>query len=161
MADLDWSWSNPGCEIWYLAEGSESHWSRKIDWYLNFQAMKAEEHKSKQVSAEIKKIEDEWPMESFHCAQSGPSPVMIASQGNLPCPKIVFSAFQGNLDSWVTDCVHVWRGLGKPQIRVFLPDNVLTDPFRSAWIKAAGISESIPESISAPESESVSESISE
>ena len=141
------SWSDSSCDVWLLPDGGSSRWSRRIDWYLNFQAMKAEAHLPLELSAQLKSIEEQWPIDREPLVLAPTAPLMIASRGHLPCSKAIFIGFAGDVRAWVDACVSSWRGLGKPSVRIFLPDTVTQDEFRAAWVKGAGVSEAVPESI--------------
>lgn len=142
-------WNDSGSDLWLVADAATSVWSRRIDWHLNFQAMKSERHQSFERPEQIKIIEEQWPHDTFNLKIADRAPLLIASSGLLPCSKTVFITFLGDVNSWVSECVRTWNGLGKPPVRVFLPDLVSPELFQAAWVKVAGISESIPDTISA------------
>lgn len=140
----------PGCDVWIVSEPESSIWTRKIDWYLNFQIMKASLHVMPSVSAQLRSISaaNEFELDEG-ATQSRTAPLMIASSRLVPAAKTVVVRFGGDLSAWVSSCHKVWQSLQAPRTRIFLPDGVGSERFSAAWPKAtsAGGSAPLPESI--------------
>lgn len=122
------TWNDASCDLWLVADAGSSIWSRRLDWYLNFQAMRSERY---QPHPSLKEGD-------LSLAESGP--LLIASQGLLPCSKTVFVAMDAatndvalRVSRWVDKCVSVWRNFSCPRVRVFLPDKVSAEVFLLAW----------------------------
>jgi hypothetical protein len=128
----------PGCELWLVADLAKSRWSRRIDWALNLQIMKAGRHETARPSDELKKILQEWDEESlFAVPTTDISPLLIASRAYVPAGKTVVVGFEGDAAAWSTNCARVWNNLGQPKVRVFLPDQVNQSAFEKAWKSAS------------------------
>ena len=122
----------PGCDVWIAAEPERSRWSRKIDWYLGFQLMKAAGHETATLSPSLKSILAHEEMASVEVAAAADAPLMVASRKLLPNTTTVMVPFK-ETKSWVEACHRVWTGLNQPRIRVFLPDDLSSEDFLGAW----------------------------
>ena len=129
---------SPGCDLWIAADAARSSWARKLDWHLNFQAMRAEDHHSVETSSELRKIQESWQLENPEIELNAKAPLMIASRANLPNSKTVFVPYSGNLATWARECQKVYRSLypaHQPKVRIFLPDLVKQEDFLAEWRK--------------------------
>lgn len=127
-----------GCDLWIVADSASSRWSRKIDWYLNFQIMKSERHVARAMSPELISIENEWMVEHVDAGADPGTPLLIASGSCLPVSKTVVVPFQGDLKKWIATCVETWQGFRRPNVRIFLPDSVQPDVAQKSWSSASG-----------------------
>jgi len=125
-----------GCGLWIVAEPEKSKWARKIDWYLNFQLMRAEDHEQKEISAELEEIANKWHVESIRFEIDETAPLMVASAQLLPVSRTVLIPFTGDAHSWARACNQVRQNLKHPVTRIFLPESLDADTFAKAWPKA-------------------------
>ena len=68
-----------GCDLWIVTEAARSKWARKIDWYLNFQILRASLHESKTISPELQAVMEKWDFEAPDVGAGSEAPLMIAS----------------------------------------------------------------------------------
>ena len=122
-----------GCEVWLIGSPSASRWTRKIDWYLGFQIMKASRHETAEISGVLRSILEREEIAPVEFGSAETAPLMIASERLLPNSKTVMIPYRGNLDAWVEACHRIWQDLTCPKTRVFLPDAVAIQDFVSAW----------------------------
>ena len=123
---------SPGCDVWIAAEPERSRWSRKIDWYLGFQMMKAAGHATPVLAPALKSILSREEMETIEVVSAGDAPLMVASRKLLPNSTTVMVPFK-EMKSWAETCHRVWTGLNQPRMRIFLPDDVSSETFLRNW----------------------------
>jgi hypothetical protein len=136
-----------GCDVWILADPVSSAWTRKLDWYLNFQIRRSRVHKPAQLSAEIIEVMKNWDFEADEVKVSGSGPLMVASSKLLPNRQSVVVALEAESDtkvsSWVKSVHRICKdlcftqidqpGRSAKKIRVFLPGVVSVAEFRRHW----------------------------
>ena len=126
-----------GCGLWIVAEPEKSKWARKIDWYLNFQLVRAEDHASPETSVELDEIVQKWHVDSIRFEIEANAPLMVASARLLPVAKTVLIPFSGDAQAWARVCNQVRQNLQNPVTRIFLPESLDPDAFTKAWPKSA------------------------
>lgn len=126
---------SPGADLWIVADLVNSQWSRKIDWYLNFQLLRAEPRQRRELSAELRRVVDEWDYEVPQIEVPDPAPLMVASSDLLPNSQTVLIPVVQDKDSWVQACHKVWVGLGRPNVRIFLPSSVPSRQFEDRYAR--------------------------
>lgn len=111
-----------GHELWILPSSEDAPIVRKIDWYLNFQLARAKNHRPENLSPEIRNIlaQNEWP--EFKFGKDSSMPLMVAPQGLLPTNMVVQIPNSAQLPQWAANAKKVWLALGKPSLRLFLPE---------------------------------------
>lgn len=126
-----------GSDLWILPPLENSSWTRKIDWYLNFQISRAKGHHSLTLSPELKEIltENDLPFFELKKDPKRPSPLLIASHSYLPNKMTLELPWSNELQTWVQDCHRHWDCLGRPPLRVFLPLNVNSESFLENWLE--------------------------
>ncbi len=136
---------SPGCDVWMVADPAVSKWTRKIDWYLGFQMMKAAGHTARELPPELKTIlqQEEIELPSLSSGAGQDAPLMVASCGRLPAKMAVVVPFKDNLADWAEKCHGIWQNLKCPPVRVFLPDAVSADSFISSWPAKNGVSAAV------------------
>ncbi len=136
----------PGCPLWVVAQPAASQLTRKIDWYLNFQIMKAECHKRQTVSVELAQIEEEWGFDRPEISVTEQAPMLIPSHACFPNTQTVIVPFAGDGKRWAETIQKISVALKMSKIRVFLPDALSRDAFKKAWPKkSAAAGEKIEE----------------
>ena len=114
----------PGSNLWILSEKRYSSWTRKIDWYLNFQISRNFPHID--LSDEkIKQLVNDWQLPHFKLDLDRKNrAIMIASENFLPNTKTVILPFIGeSLESWICEALRVWKNLQHPSVRLFFPND--------------------------------------
>ena len=111
----------PGFDLWFLPEPKESQWSRKIDWYLNFQITRSIKHQKPFVPAElIQRIED-CGLEGMEIEVSQEAPTFIVSEGLLPNKKSIILPNTSSFYPWAKRLLQIREKLGSPSTKVFIP----------------------------------------
>lgn len=127
---------SPGADLWIVADLGHSKWTRKIDWYLNFQLMRAEPRKAPEISDELRKVMDTWEFDPPTIAVRPTAPLMVASSQLLPNSKTVMVPFTADAGEWVRRCHQVWMELQRPSLRLFLPEALSNGDVEKAWPKS-------------------------
>lgn len=133
---------SPGADLWVLADLEYSRWAKKIDWYLNFQMARATPRHAVGPSAGLNELLSKIEFEAPEITVNEKAPLMIASGEFLPNRSTVVIPIDHGLDAaarkdWVDRCHRVWSGLGRPNLRVFLPGPVSTEQFMGEWEQIA------------------------
>jgi hypothetical protein len=127
-----------GAPLWILASLEQSLWTRKLDWYLNLQLLRAEPHRPQHLSDFLKQLLAQQELAPLLSSVSAQSPLMIAAQAFVPTDQIVI-LFETETKPWVQSAHHIWNKLGKPATRLFLPDFVSAANLNNVWPKDAPI----------------------
>jgi hypothetical protein len=133
--DVAEAFSN-GRITWIVADLEHSKWSQRIDWYLNFQITRAEPHRPASFAPELQEIIEKWEFEAPAVRLSAVAPLMIASPELVPNHQTVVVPVKGAEAEWVLACHRVWVGLGRPPLRLFLPEGFKAPSVSSRWPKA-------------------------
>ncbi len=104
----------PGSRIWILPSHHSSWWTRKVDWYLNWQ---------------IQRSEIRWPDHQ--------SPLIVASLRNVPPDLVVVLPRTTEISSWSQLAQEVWLKLNQPPLRVFLPTADPRDELLAPWLEVS------------------------
>lgn len=121
----------PGSSLWLIPSIEKSEWARKLDWYLNLQISRSRNHVTKDWSNEIKDIVTENEIELKPFKASKKQPMLVGTKRPLPFDQVVEIPFDGNSENWVQTCEEVWRGLGEPSVRLFLPPSLSANELQS------------------------------
>lgn len=155
-----------GCELWFVADLNSSRWTRKIDWYLNFQLAAAEVKPSVEISSDLSRVAKLWDYEIPQITIRKTMPLLVASARLLPNTKTVLvpyadaeNALDGQSESqgapsaqararaakaWIERCHEVWLGLEQPAVRIFLPDVLKPEVVEKFWPDTSGTEVSSP-----------------
>lgn len=125
-----------GSELWITPNPEVSPWTRKIDWYLNFQMARAYHHEGLKISPELENIlkenEVQWNP-STHKREA----LMVATQLRLPATQVVLIPLKSDSatdkENWIESVKKIWEGLGSPRLRIFLPLVLKESEFLSLW----------------------------
>jgi hypothetical protein len=123
---------NPGAKLWVVPEFDQHPLIGKIDWYLNFQLSKALRHQPAQPAASIKNLilACELPNLDFKAGED--CGILIPSGLQLP-NRWVLSMPSKQRQTWVKDIHQSWSKLGRPSLRVFLPQSLSRQQFAEQW----------------------------
>lgn len=129
---------NPGHELWVSPDDLNSKWSQRLDWYLNFQIAKARAHRAATRQAPLEEIlnEIEWTPETFAVAAN--EPLLISCAGLLTSRWVALVPQADDLTAWIQKVERLWRGLGRPPLRVFLPTGLQAGTFSEEWKRHVG-----------------------
>lgn len=130
-----------GADLWIIPQVEQSQWSKRLDWYLNFQIGKAVKHKLPTINPILTKILHDTELEneinhkakniSFH--HFSINTLLIAPGDLLPAKHLVLLNFENNLRKWVEEISNVWTQLGLPSLRIFIPQNIEIGDFNKEW----------------------------
>ncbi len=112
---------SPGSHLWVLPQISISSWTRTIDWYLNFQVSRMENHELVEMSGTLKDILDSSGIESLPSQLPENPPLLLASSTRLPNDQTVILQFDERIDEWFKRVKLIWYKLNRPKMRIFLP----------------------------------------
>lgn len=113
-----------GCDLWLAPDTRHSKWTERLDWYLGFQIRRAIDRVSSRASAKLEQIMRENEIEVENNSVAADAPLLISSSHYLPNTSVVILEFHASLETWLGECQSVWHSLGRPSVRVFLPDSV-------------------------------------
>ncbi len=117
---------NPGAELWVTADLEKSKWTAKIDWYLNFQIVKASRHQPPPLSEFLIKIIEKTNVEVQKMKPMTSASLLIYSQALLPNKWVAVVPYHDNLKEWMKNIYKVREQLQNPSLRIFLPAGQLT-----------------------------------
>ncbi len=125
----------PGSDLWILPPLRHSAWARKVDWYLNFQISRAKDHQFRKLDPELEEIMNTNELLPLIPVETSPvpPPLLIASHSHLPNQMTLEIPMDKELKNWVLLCHHIWKNLGRPSLRVFLPGPALFENFVEEW----------------------------
>lgn len=124
----------PGTDLWILPGIENSTWARKIDWYLNLQMWRASSHEIPILSEDLMTWLKDNEIEPLKISIHPQAPLMIASQQRLPNAEIVSLSLKNAQGSdWIKTAHQVWRQMGSPSVRLFLPANANPDDVNHLW----------------------------
>ena len=117
--------SNPnafleGSDLWILPDRSQASWADSLDWYLNFQLLRAEQQSPRPLPETIVKIsaEEDLSIEEIPANQAAPS--LFVGEHYLACRYLV--KLPGELDaSWFSKIEKIGQDLLCKKPRIFLP----------------------------------------
>ncbi len=123
----------PGADLWVLSDLEGSEWSRKLDWYLNFQLVRSKTHKTLEQSSELQEVIKLWEFDPPGVEVSKQLPLMVASSDLLPNHSTVLIPLGGDVKTWAKRVFELWKQLDEPSLRVFLPKDIDAKSFGMAW----------------------------
>lgn len=128
---------NPGSDLWVVADFDSSKWTAKLDWYLNFQILKASRRKAPELSPFLKEVMDQTGLQISQEARPQ-GPLLIHSEFHLPNRWVLVAPFNSDLKDWIKTVASVWTQLQQPSIRIFLPAGQNASHMAQAWVENLG-----------------------
>lgn len=116
----------PGANLWIISDINTSRWTKKINWYLNFQIYKFK--KVKELSEDQLISLKETGFE-FNNIKSDNKSLLIFSEKLLTNEKTLLIEFN-DIISWIGLAKKYWENLNKPSLRFFAPDLVNVDELK-------------------------------
>ena len=98
---------NRGAKLWALPFEPKDFWFKKINWRLRFLLCPP--------------LADRPP----------DHPMLVSVEGVFPTQHIL--CLPKDKEDWVSSCHRRWKQLGKPSLRVFLPQDMEPDVFCAKW----------------------------
>ncbi len=117
-----------GDDLWILPQKSQSLWTNKIDWYLNFIIERLNNKHTYKYSSSFKELEKKWDFQVNIPVQKISDNILINSEDRLPNSKTLLIPIQENFESWLETCFESWEKLKKPSLRLFFPDSEKLKP---------------------------------
>lgn len=124
-----------GADLWVCPDITNSHWSAQLDWQLNHQIRKGQSYKTQVLDAEVKGLLYENQI-SWNDVSAISDNLLISSSFQLPSRWVLVIPWNGQLQKWVMSVVQHWEKIGKPSLRIFLPQNIALADFSREWQKA-------------------------
>lgn len=125
--------------MWVLPSPLNSLWSRKIDWYMNFQITRGLQHQSGSRSKHLEEILSRvaWKLPGeFNTEQD---PLLIAVGPRLPCTWLLiledFVADKKSFGRALPVLSKVWSDLKEPRLRLFAPLDFSKEMMVDLWKK--------------------------
>ncbi len=122
-----------GSELWILPDPKVSHWARKIDWYLNFQFARSERHLPPVLEPGLLQLLRDEELAPPTTSANNKSPLMVSCRHRLPSSQTVEIPFQGDFSEWLMTATSIWRDLGHPSLRLFLPQGTTVAQAEALW----------------------------
>lgn len=122
-----------GASLWLMPSAKDSIWARRVDWYLNFLAGRAVQHRTPTIDPDFVKLLADEQLKPPTLLEGRKGPLLIASGHRLPAEQAVQIEFNGNTAEWISSVRKVWLDLGKPSARIFLPQGMDGSSLTAAW----------------------------
>ena len=131
-----------GAELWLLPDAKHSHWTRKIDWYLNFQAARALTQQAPTLDPGFLQLLQEEQLATPTTSANSEAPLMISTAHRLPARYVVQVLYHGKLKTWLKHVCLVWQQMDTPAARIFLPISETFNDCLEAWdqVEAGNVS---------------------
>jgi len=123
----------PGSTLWVIADEKANPIHDRMNWYLNFQILKAKAHKAESWAPQLRSILKENNITQFQRDELGSAPLMVTADKGFPVNNIVEVPLNINRENWVNNVHTIWEKLGQPNVRIFLPTDISTDDFKGLW----------------------------
>ncbi|MCB0356239.1 MAG: hypothetical protein KDD40_04490 [Bdellovibrionales bacterium] len=131
----------PGAKLWITPGGESSEWNRKLDWQLNFQISRAQDHQAKKLDQEFLKKLQEYEISLINNPANPSELLMISCENRLPTKMLVIIPFKEDVNSWLAEAHKVWSHLLKPSLRIFLPKDFPLNEFSRIWPDRSSVSD--------------------
>ncbi len=126
-----------GSDLWVVADLEHSQWTAKIDWYLNFQIVKASRYKTPALSEFLIDTLEKTGLTAPQ-VQADDGPLLIQSEFLLPNKWVLVLPYKSDIKEWTTEISKVWEGLQKPSVRIFMPTGQTSSPQSQGWFEKLG-----------------------
>lgn len=124
---------NPGADLWILPPQKSSRWFTRIDWYLNFQLIKASRHHTANITSELKELTTECELPEVKIVINDHRQ-MVYSPKLLPNKWVVVIEESQDFHKWIKEIYLVWKNLNESSLRVFLPPDKSMADFNKNWL---------------------------
>jgi hypothetical protein len=124
---------NTGADLWAMADLKSSLWSKKIDWYVNFQLTEASFHQQPNLDSNINFWIKECELGEHRYFSKINQPWLVHSSETLPNRWVLLNSFEQGPEIWVNNIHQSWNQLGRVSLRVFLPESFSVTDFNRQW----------------------------
>lgn len=121
-----------GASLWILPTPQKSAFAAEVDWYLNFQIAQAKKRELTPLTPELLRIAKEHEIPIAERPDVRGQPLLIASSFQLPADQVIEIDAESS-NEWTKKTLSVWKDLGSPTLRVFLPQGMTPDQFKKGW----------------------------
>ncbi len=122
-----------GADLWVVPEQKTSPWSRIIDWYLNFQMARSVSHQPKLATEGLKQVLKQNDLSLVPIQLKEGYPLMIPGLSRFPnIQTLVISGQHKDLE-WLNHAQGLWEKMGRPSLRIFLPEDLSFEDVRKNW----------------------------
>lgn len=129
---------NPGCDLWVAADAAHSRWTLRLDWCLGFQILRSQRHRREKPAASLLETVNLADLGWVETPVSSGAPLLIAAHPSLPARWVAAVPIDdGDLASWTARIHELWKGLGRPSLKVFLPTGLAAGSFTEEWKRLA------------------------
>ncbi|MBX7231159.1 MAG: hypothetical protein K1X29_03635 [Bdellovibrionales bacterium] len=111
-------------QLWVIPDPQNSGWARLIDWYVNFQMIRAQNHQKPQFSGELLHMLDELGLLHPTTEDFSHRPLLLDSSLRLPVQQLISLPFTSDLKSWLENCAEIIKKLNVSSFRIFLPQGI-------------------------------------
>lgn len=123
---------NPGHDLWILPLNFRKTSALRVDWLMNFQRARAETYLPERIDSELVEFLKETELPIFD-NQTPNTPLMIVPRSSIPARWIVYFDFVDATPELSQQVDQLWICLGKPSVRIFLPEPVTSQEFQRKW----------------------------
>lgn len=124
---------NPGSSLWVIPDLEKSHWTAKLDWYLNFQICKSSRHSLKNLPPALSQFLNDSELADKSLPSNPSYPLMIATEELLPNKWTVVIPWENDMTKWREQVFKIWQDLKEPSLRVFLPPGQNAGDLQTPW----------------------------
>lgn len=123
------------CDLWVLPAPRQSHWFRRLDWYLNWQMCKGLAYSGLHLPSEIYRVAEEHaqPLPRRTSGHKGETPLLVAADGRLPTRMCLVCPLASSLSEWLANVAEQLNGLKVERVRVFLPEGAKAGEAAKIW----------------------------
>lgn len=122
-----------GSTLWVLPSADNSVWTKKLDWYMNFQLARANYFQQMALPEPLVEMATnlEVPVPTIEVSKK--APLLVSTVYNMPNEITLYMPFTGELSTWLKQIHEVWSKLHKPSLRIFAPDGIDTEDIEKSW----------------------------
>lgn len=117
-----------GSKLWALSQPQVSYWSRRCDWYLNYQLISALRRKSFEVDQRAAQLFSDagYQLPPFKTSTRA-TQILVSPHQRLPANQVILVPLEQEIQPWFEQILRVWQGLDRPSLRIFLPETVTSN----------------------------------
>lgn len=124
---------NPGHDLWVVPEAENSNWTLRLDWYLNFQGLRAQQHSPKELLPPLLDLLQRTEISPVEITLNPQDPLLIGASGRLPARWVLVLNDSQDAKTWTKRLAAVWSKMGRPSLKVFLPTGQRAADFAAEW----------------------------
>jgi hypothetical protein len=115
-----------GAELWITPHPTQSSWTAKIDWLINFQILKAKQLKPQMMSPELKQIQQ---LCQIHAPEQQPTPerFLFPVGDHLPTQWLAVMPYTETEQNFLAETLSILKSFQAKTVRIFLPKSIKLD----------------------------------